>query len=131
MLNPSVHVTHLPPKFHRVKTSAPLDEVEVVVVHSSAELKIELRENFFLHESQWTHYDRKGGYVSDRRYVPDLGAPKDQGMGRRWSHLRWTSVMEESCRELKLNGQTKNEIPENKNISDGRRRSKRFTHVIE
>lgn len=83
MLNPSVYVTHLPPKFHKIKTSAPLDEVEVVVVHSSGELKIELRENFFLRESQWTHYDGKGGYASDGRYVPDLSAPKDQGKGRR------------------------------------------------
>jgi hypothetical protein len=74
------------------------EDAQVVVVHSNGTLKIESREDFFMHESQWTHFNGQGGYVADARYVPDFAAPKDQGKGRRWSAIPWTTEMEESCR---------------------------------
>jgi hypothetical protein len=102
MLNPSVYTTHLPVKFHHVRHSAPLDEREVVVVHSSGELKVELRENFFFHDSQWTHFNGTGGYQADEEYVPDFAATRDQSAGRRWSWVPWTREMENSCGVLKI-----------------------------
>jgi hypothetical protein len=99
ILTPNVYISHLPRKFHDLRTSADeLEEARVVVVHSNGALKIEPREDFFMHESQWTHFNGQGGYVADVRYVPDFGAPKDQATGRRWSYIPWTREMEESCR---------------------------------
>jgi hypothetical protein len=36
--------------------------------------------------------------VADVHYLPDMGCPKDQSMGRRWSWVPWTRDMEDSCR---------------------------------
>lgn len=97
LLNPSTYKSHLLPKFHGTKTAGADDEIEVVVVHSNGALKVEQREIFFQHASQWTHYDGRGGYTDDRDIVGELGAPKDQRVGRRWSWLPWTGGMEGSC----------------------------------
>jgi hypothetical protein len=98
LLSPSVYESHLTPKFHNLRTDeADIEDVQVVVVHSSGEMKIESREDYFLHASQWTHFDGNGAYTADVKYVPDMNAPKDQAWGRRWSYLPWTKEMEESC----------------------------------
>jgi hypothetical protein len=98
LLNTSAYKTHLPTKFHGVKTAGAEDEIQVVVVHSDGALKVEAREKFFQHASQWTHYDGRGGYVDDRNVVLDFLAPKDQARERRWSYVPWTRTQEESCR---------------------------------
>ena len=91
----------MPRKFHSVKYDAEAaEDVEAVVVHSDGALKVERRENMFLHQSQWTHYDGNGEYRDDERYFLDDRAPKQQASGRRWSYLPWTSGQEESCRML-------------------------------
>ncbi|KAJ4374198.1 hypothetical protein N0V83_002939 [Neocucurbitaria cava] len=103
ILDPKTYVTHLPRKFHSVNHSAsdPSD-VEVVVIHSDGALKVELRENLFMHPSQWTHFDGYGGYRLDEPQIVDERAPKEQGPGRRWSYLPWTKEQEESCEPFKL-----------------------------
>ncbi|CAO2657304.1 Nn.00g034300.m01.CDS01 [Neocucurbitaria sp. VM-36] len=103
ILDPSTYITHLPKKFHSVNHNASIpSEVEVVVVHSDGALKVEPRENFFMHSSQWTHFDGYGGYRLDEPQVVDDTAPKEQGPGRRWAYLPWTKEQEESCKPLKL-----------------------------
>ncbi|KAF2819977.1 hypothetical protein CC86DRAFT_398232 [Ophiobolus disseminans] len=98
LLTPSVYGTHLPPKFHDLKLTGSDDEVQAVVVHSDGALKVEPREEFFQHASQWTHYDGVGGYRDDANLVGSFDAQKDQSIGRRWSYLPWTKEQEESCR---------------------------------
>lgn len=97
----------MPRKFHSVKHDAEAaNEVEAVIVHSDGALRVERRENMFLHASQWTHYDGNGEYRDDERYVLDDHAPKQQASSRRWSYLSWTREQEESCRllvKLKVN----------------------------
>jgi hypothetical protein len=102
-LTTDLYASHLPRKFHSIASLStnptPSEEdAQIVVVHSDGALTIEPREDFFMHESQWTHFNGQGGYVADVRYVPDFAAPKDQGKGRRWSAIPWTTEMEESCR---------------------------------
>jgi hypothetical protein len=71
-------------------------------VHSSGALKVESRENMFMHESQITHFDGTGGYVLDAVHSYDERAPKQQGPGRRWSYVPWTREQEESYGKKKL-----------------------------
>jgi hypothetical protein len=66
-------------------------------VYSNGRLVIEKRGDYFLHSSQWTCFNGKGGYADDTRYVPDMDAPREQGRGRRWCWLPWTEEMEGSC----------------------------------
>ena len=105
-------------------------------MHSNGALRIEQRENFFQHASQWTHYDGYGGYRDDANVVGDFAAPKDQARGRRWSYLPWTKEQEESCRDgredgrggktgLKLKVRLWNSAFGDEDASDGTRRSKR------
>lgn len=64
-------------------------------------MAIEHRYEYFLHESQWTHFSGTGGYVSNRNCVPDPDkGMKELGMGKRWSWVPWTDEMEESCCRL-------------------------------
>jgi hypothetical protein len=98
MLSPHVYETHLTPKFHKLRTDAAnIEDVQVVVVHSTGEMKVEAREEYFLHASQWTHFDGAGAYAPDEKYVPEMSAPKDQSWERRWSYLPWTTEMDQSC----------------------------------
>jgi hypothetical protein len=85
----------------------------IVAVNSSGRLAIETRGDFFLYESQWTHYTGHGGYRADVRYEPDMSCPKDQSRGRRWSWVPWTREMEESCR---LVVKLKIRVPEKKKL---------------
>lgn len=71
-------------------------------MHSDGALEVERREYMFEHPSQWTHFDGTGGYRDDALYDLDYRAPKQQGSGRRWCYLPWTSKQEESCRPLSL-----------------------------
>lgn len=71
-------------------------------MHSDGSLKVEPRENYFMHTGQWTHFDGYGGYRLDERQVVDEAAPKQQGRGRRWSYLPWTREQEESCRPFMI-----------------------------
>lgn len=71
--------------------------MQVVLVHSNGALMIEQREEYFFHSSQWTYFSGTGEYVSDSRYVPDPEVPMEQGPGRRWCHVPWTTEQEESC----------------------------------
>ncbi|RMZ72257.1 hypothetical protein GMOD_00007269 [Pyrenophora seminiperda CCB06] len=107
ILDPETYKTHLPRMFHSVKHDVESPElVEAVIVHSNGALKVERREEMFLDESQWTHYDGNGESRDDEHYVPDDRAPKQQGSSRRWSYLPWTSEQEESCKlliRLKIN----------------------------
>lgn len=100
LLDPKSH-DRLPPKFHNIK------EGRVIVVHSNGALKVTESAPFYWHASQWTHYDGYGGYIDDYWYTGDLDATlKFQGIGRRWSHLPWTTAQEKSCRTLKVRFQT-------------------------
>ncbi|KAH6538279.1 hypothetical protein HBI81_056180 [Parastagonospora nodorum] len=112
ILDPATYRS-LPRKFHLPDyTDEPIEDVQVVVVHSSGRLAIEPREDFFLHSSQWTHFDGHGGYALDGGYVPDLEAPKEQGKGRRWCWVPWTGEMETSCRlVVKLRGWNSATLP--------------------
>ncbi|KAF1913596.1 hypothetical protein BDU57DRAFT_404914, partial [Ampelomyces quisqualis] len=101
ILSPRVYDSLLPRAFRNLDTAAPVDgRTQAVVVHSNGALEIESREDYFLHDSQWSHFDGKGGYRMDWPYVPDMNVVKDQSRGRRWAHLPWTSEMEESCRRV-------------------------------
>jgi hypothetical protein len=71
-------------------------------VHSNGALKVENRENMFMHESQITHFDGTGGYVFDAVHSYDERAPKQQGPGRRWSYVPWTREQEDSYAKKKL-----------------------------
>jgi hypothetical protein len=71
-------------------------------VHSDGRLAIEKREEHFQHPSQWTCFDGKGAYVDDKRYVPDMEAPREQGRGKRWCWVPWTGEMEGICGETGL-----------------------------
>lgn len=105
ILAPATYAS-LPRKFQLPDyTGEPIEDVQVVVVHSSGRLAIEPREEFFMHSSQWTHFDGYGGYALNGEYLPDLEAPKEQGSGRRWCWVPWTGEMERSCRLMvKLRG---------------------------
>ncbi|KAF1940495.1 hypothetical protein EJ02DRAFT_229007 [Clathrospora elynae] len=103
ILDPFTYFSHLLPKFHLVKHTADVQsELEAVVVHSTGALKVEPRENMFSHHSQWTHFDGTGGYIQDTVHSFDELAPKEQGLGRRWSYAPWTSEQEESCKRATL-----------------------------
>ncbi|KAI8937691.1 hypothetical protein NX059_005392 [Plenodomus lindquistii] len=110
ILDPSTYRTHLPPKFHFVNHDPVMvEEAQIVVVHSNGALTIELRGPFFMHASQWTHFNGCGGYQLDALQSFDETAPKQQGPGRRWSYLPWTEEQEKSCRvelvvKLKVGG---------------------------
>jgi hypothetical protein len=124
ILTPSSY-PNLPSKFHNLRTSAPAHEDDqVVIVRSDGRLAIELRENYFQHSSQWTHFDGKGQYTDDRIYVPHMNAPKDQVRGRRWSYLPWTRDMEESCKQklyIRLKGWNSTMVEEEKEKEKGGR----------
>lgn len=121
ILNPSSYSTHLPRKFRSVQSTGFTDSdgteypAEAVVVHSNGALIVEARENFFYysHPSQWTHFDGYGRYREDEPYVCDESAPKDQGKGRRWSYLPWTTEQEKSCRPVMLKLGVRNETVRN------------------
>ncbi|KAH8710091.1 hypothetical protein GQ44DRAFT_714614 [Phaeosphaeriaceae sp. PMI808] len=98
MLTPEVYKSHLPCKFKDIRTTGPVEAVQVVVVHSDGALRVEQREQFFQHASQWTRYTGQGGYVRDGNYIPDMTAPRDQAKGRRWSYVPWTKEQDESCK---------------------------------
>ncbi|EDU50101.1 hypothetical protein PtrSN002B_011364 [Pyrenophora tritici-repentis] len=101
ILHPETYSTHLPRKFHSVNHDAEeLAKVEAVIVHSDGALKVEPRENMFIHDSQWTHYDGYGQYRDDELYFMDDRAPKQQGRSRRWSYLPWTNEQAESCSQV-------------------------------
>ena len=103
MLDPSTYTTHLPRKFHAVDYAATItDKVEVVIVNSNGALTVELRNRYFVHESQWVHYDGNGGYRLDEPQIVDQTVPKEQGPGRRWSYLPFTKEQEESCAPLRI-----------------------------
>jgi hypothetical protein len=99
ILSPDVYKSHLPRKFQTLPdpSSPLLEDSHVVVVHSNGRLAIEPRGEYFLHESQFTHFNGTGGYTADVHYLPDMGCPKDQSKGRRWSWVPWTREMEDSC----------------------------------
>ncbi|CBX94821.1 hypothetical protein LEMA_P118240.1 [Plenodomus lingam JN3] len=99
ILDPSTYHTHLPVKFHSVNHApSATHEAQVVVVHSTGALTIEPRAPFFMHASQWTHFNGRGGYEVDALQNFEEGAPRQQGPGRRWSYLPWTEEQAESCR---------------------------------
>ncbi|CAE7206375.1 hypothetical protein P3342_011407 [Pyrenophora teres f. teres] len=120
ILDPETYSTHLPRKFHSVNHDAEeLANVEAVIVHSDGALKVERRENMFMHDSQWTHYDGYGEYRDDEHYVMDDRAPKQQGRSRRWSYLPWTNEQDESCRLLvKLKVNLKRKFTNDSGIED-------------
>ncbi|KAF2856930.1 hypothetical protein T440DRAFT_524813 [Plenodomus tracheiphilus IPT5] len=100
ILDPATYRTHLPSKFHFINHN-PVDntqDAEIVVVPSNGALSIEPRGPFFMHASQWTHFNGNGGYRLDRQQNFDERALKQQGAGRKWSFLPWTGEQEESCR---------------------------------
>ena len=98
ILDPETYATHLPRKFHSVShDTEALGELEAVIVHFDGALKVEHRENMFIHSSQWTHFNGRWEYEDDTNYLPDERAPKRQGKGRRWTYLPWTREQEESC----------------------------------
>jgi hypothetical protein len=71
-------------------------------VHSNGALKVERRENMFMHESQITHFDGTGEYCFDTVHSYDERAPKQQGPGRRWSYVPWTGAQEDNYAKVKL-----------------------------
>ncbi len=78
------------------------DQVEVAVVRSDGKIAVEPRDQFFMHESQWTHFDGYGEYRLDEPQIVDETAPKEQGPGRRWSYLPWTKEQEKSCAPMMI-----------------------------
>jgi hypothetical protein len=71
-------------------------------VHSNGALRVEHRENMFMHESQITHFGGTGKYVFDAVHSCDERTPKQQGPGRRWSYVPWTRAQEESYGKARL-----------------------------
>jgi hypothetical protein len=71
-------------------------------VHSDGALTIEREDEIPKGNIQWPHYDGKGESKSDVVYAAQGGKPKQQGPGRRWSYVPWTSAQEESCKQLSL-----------------------------
>ena len=99
---------NLPRKFHRV------NDDEIVVVHSNGALEIVHADFAYFHDSQWTHYSGRGGYVHDWWYTADedIENLKVQGVGRRWAYLPWTMEQEVSCRPMRLRLRMSTEPPD-------------------
>jgi hypothetical protein len=71
-------------------------------VYSNDALKVERRENMFMHESQITHFNGTGEYCFDTVHSYDERAPKQQGPGKRWIYVPWTEAQEDSYAKVKL-----------------------------
>lgn len=99
---------NLPRKFHRV------NDDEIVVVHSNGALEVVHADFAYFHDSQWTHYSGRGGYIHDWWYTADdnIENLKVQGVGRRWAYLPWTMEQEVSCRPMRLRLRMSTEPPE-------------------
>ncbi|KAH7402691.1 hypothetical protein BKA66DRAFT_390198, partial [Pyrenochaeta sp. MPI-SDFR-AT-0127] len=98
ILDPFTYISHLPSKFRSINHAASTKErMEVVVVLSNGELKVESWAKFFMQSSQnghLTEYDEQPADGSECVYDSAL---KEQGPGRRWSYLPWTREQEQSC----------------------------------
>jgi len=99
---------NLPLKFHRINND------ELIVVHSNGALEVAHKDFAYFHDSQWTHYSGRGGYVHDWWYTADdnIENLKVQGAGRRWAYLPWTMDQEVSCRPRKLRLRMSTDPPE-------------------
>jgi hypothetical protein len=99
---------NLPRKFQSV------NENEVIIVRSTGALEVVQTDVAYFHDSQWTHYDGRGGRIHDWWYTADddIDKLKVQGIGRRWTYLPWTKEQEVSCRPMRLRLRMNTESPE-------------------